>query len=214
MVKIIPAILTNSPEEARELISKAEGLVDRVQIDIIDGEFANNKTIFPEAMESVDTNLLFDYHLMVKNPVNWIEKCVRGQADRVIGQIELMSDQKEFIEKATSLGLKVGLGIDIDTPVTSIDESLFSDIDVLLLMSVKAGFAGQQFELRVWDKIKEIMIIKQKHDARFNLCVDGGITKELYNDMAKTHVNEVAVGKRIFEDSLKENLELFNEAYG
>lgn len=211
MVKIIPAILTNSPEEARDLISKSEGLVDRVQLDIIDGEYANNKTISPEAMESVDTNLLFDYHLMVKEPVNWIEKCVRGQADRVIGQIEMMNDQKEFIEKATSLGLKVGLGIDIDTPATSIDESLLSDIDVLLIMSVKAGFAGQQFELRVWDKIKEVIIMKQKHDSRFSVCVDGGITKELYNDMGKTHVNEVAVGKRIFEDSLKENLEMFKE---
>ncbi len=211
MVQIIPAILTNNPEDAKGLLLKAEGLVEKVQIDIIDGVFADNKTIFPESLENVETDLLFDYHLMVKDPVNWVEKAVRGQAERVIGQVEMMSDQTEFISKVTSVGLKVGLGIDIDTPVSAIDESLMSDLDVVLLMSVKAGFGGQQFDLRVWDKIKEIVVLKAKHSAKFEICVDGGITKELYNDMDKAGVTEVAVGRRIFGDNLKENLEMFKE---
>ena len=88
MIEIIPSILTNDPEEAREMIARCEGVVDRISIDIIDGKFAGNKTINPGMLSDLDTGLKIDYHLMVAEPVNWVERCLRGQADRVIAQIE------------------------------------------------------------------------------------------------------------------------------
>ena len=65
MIQIIPSILTNDPDELMELIKKCEGLVERVSIDIIDGKFANNKTIDPSILSDIDTALKIDYQLMV-----------------------------------------------------------------------------------------------------------------------------------------------------
>jgi pentose-5-phosphate-3-epimerase len=88
MVEIVPAILTNDPSELRRLVALCEGVVDRVSIDIIDGKFAANKTIDPSALSEIETSLKIDFQLMVEEPVNWVERCVRGGADRIIGHVE------------------------------------------------------------------------------------------------------------------------------
>src|SRR3989304_7877798 len=115
MIEIIPSILTNDPEEARELIARCEGLVDRISIDIIDGKYASNKTIDPSVFEKIDTSLLLDFQLMVYEPVNWVERCVRGQADRIIGHVEQMSDEGEFVGKAREESGYICIGVDIET---------------------------------------------------------------------------------------------------
>src|SRR3990170_3015429 len=132
MIEIIPSILTNDPEEAREMIARCEGIVERVSIDIIDGKFADNKTIDPNALSDIDTNLKIDYQLMVYEPVNWIEKCVHGQADRIIGHVEEMSDQVEFVGKVQEVGLSIGLAIDLETQVYKIDPTILNNLDVVL----------------------------------------------------------------------------------
>src|SRR3990172_6389776 len=156
MIEMIPSILTSDPEEARELIARCEGLVDRISIDIIDGKYASNKTIDPSVFEKIDTSLLLDFQLMVDEPVNWVERCVRGQADRIIGHVEKMSDQIEFVGKVQESGLYVGLALDLDTPVSEIDPVILTNLDVILVMSVKAGFGGQKFDRRALQKIKEL----------------------------------------------------------
>src|SRR5258706_11434111 len=170
MLEIIPAILTNDQDELLGILKQCEGVVDRVQIDIIDGVFANNKTIEPSILEEIETSLLIDYHLMVKEPYDWIERCIRGQADRIIGQIELMRDQVEFVEKATEAGLKVGLAIDVDTPVASIERAIINDLDVILVMSVPAGFGGQEFDPEVLKKIEELDHIRANDKSPFYIC--------------------------------------------
>src|SRR3972149_3713432 len=99
MVLVVPAILTSDPGELTKFLALVEGVVKRVQVDIIDGDFVENKTIDPEVFEHVDTELLVDFHLMVKEPKNWVERCARAGADRIIGQIEMMSSQEEFVGK-------------------------------------------------------------------------------------------------------------------
>lgn len=208
MIKIIPAILTSDPNKAKELVLRSERVVDRIQVDVVDGIFANNKTIRPDSLEDIDTKILFDYHLMVNEPINWVEKVVRGQGDRIIGQVEKMTSQSEFIAKATENSLSVGLAIDLETPVTAVDELVLADLDVVLLMSVKAGFSGQEFNLDVWDKINELVNIRSKNKYKFKICVDGGVTKELIVDMEKTGVDEIVIGPRIFEGEIAENIKL------
>ena len=211
MVKIIPAILTNNPSEAASFIEEAQNVAKRIQFDVIDGVFANNKTLEPTFFKQAELSFEVDYHLMVKDPIKWVEKCVEGQADRIIGQVEQMSDQMEFIKKVQSVALSVGLALDIDTPVSTLSEEILESVDVVLLMSVKAGFGGQEFNLDVWDKIKELVEKRNQINHKFKICVDGGITVELAHDMHKAGVDEVAVGVRIFEGELGENIKLFAE---
>jgi len=207
---IIPAILTDDIDQLTSLESKAEGVVDRIQIDVVDNKFAANSTVDPAVLKNIVTILNLDFHLMVKDPVDWIEHCVGGSKNRIIGQLEYMQSQKDFVEKVKTLGNLSGLGVDLATPLDRLDQAVLADIDVVLLMSVPAGFSGQEFNLSVWDKIKIVSDMRKKLNLKFKICVDGGVTKELVNQMEVSGVDEVAVGKRIFEPDLKENLKLFS----
>ena len=212
MIQIIPSILTNDPEEARELLSRCEGVVDRISIDIIDGKFANNKTIDPSAIADIDTTLKIDYQLIVYEPVNWIERCARAGADRIIGHIEQMSDQVEFVGKVQGVGLSVGLGLDIETTIAKIDSTILTNLDVVLVMSVKAGFGGQEFDKRAINKLKELDEIRIRDDSPFKIHDDGGITLESIYNIHRVGADEVSIGKRIFEGDLGENLKKFQKA--
>src|SRR3990170_5009911 len=212
MIEIIPSILTNDPEEAKELIASCEGIVERVSVDIIDGKFADNKTIDPSALSDIDTNLKIDYQLIVYEPVNWIERCARAGADRIIGHIEQMSDQVEFVGKVQGVGLSVGLGLDIETTIAKIDPTILTNLDVVLVMSVKAGFGGQEFDKRAINKLKELDEIRIRDDSPFKIHDDGGITLESIYNIHRVGADEVSIGKRIFEGDLGENLKKFQKA--
>ncbi|KKQ42688.1 MAG: Ribulose-phosphate 3-epimerase [Microgenomates group bacterium GW2011_GWC1_37_8] len=212
MVEIIPSILTDNPEELRELISLCEGVVQRVSIDIIDGKFADNKTIDPSILFDIDTTLKVDYQLMVVEPVNWVERCVRGQADRIIGHIEHMTNQLEFVGKVQEVGAMVGLALDLDTPVDKLDPTILNNLDVVLVMSVAAGFGGQNFDDRVLDKIKKLDEIRVRDNTPFKIQDDGGITLDKIDDVRLGGVDEVSIGRRLFESDLRSNIEKFTKA--
>lgn len=208
-MKIIPAILTDDLGQLTSLEAKAEGVVDRIQIDVIDNKFANNSTVDPAVLKNIVTSLSLDFHLMVKDPLEWIEHCVANEKNRIIGQIEFMQNQSEFIDKVKLFGCLPGLGIDLETPIQKLGQAVLATIDILLLMSVKAGWDHQEFDLNVFDKIKEAVEIRKKLNLKFKISIDGGVTKELINQMTSFGVDEVFVGKRIFDPDLKSNLELF-----
>lgn len=212
MVEIIPSILTNSPEELRLLLSKVEGLTQRAQIDIVDGVFAANRTLEPSALEEIETDLKLDFHLMTKEPIDWIEGCVRGMADRIIGQIELMSSQIEFVGHVQEVGALVGLAIDIETPVAEIDSAIINSLDVVLVMSVPAGFGGQKFDERALEKIKQLDEIRVRDDTPFRICDDGGISLESIYSQRVAGVDEVAIGKKLFKGDVIKNIDKFKRA--
>jgi ribulose-phosphate 3-epimerase len=218
-MEIIPAINTSDPKEALDLIAKLGDIVlpngyplENVQIDINDGTFENIKTITPEALTEVETKLKIDYHLMVGNPIFWVERCIRSQAERVIGQVEKIPDKLEFVEKATQVGVEVGFALDIDTPIEQIDESLLASIDVILLMTYPAGAGGKKFEEKVFEKIEKLVEIKNRDSTVFKICLDGGITLDNIKKVKLAGVDEVAITKRILEGEIEENLEKFYKA--
>lgn len=209
MIKIIPAILTDNPTKLQEMILKAEDVVDSIQIDVIDGKFADNVTIDPRLLKDIDTNLKLDFHLMVKNPINWIEKCVHVSTDRIIGHIEMMPDQVEFVGKVTEAGLKVGLAIDLSTPVSKLDPAILTNLDVVLVMSVPAGFGGQKFDQKALNKIKKLDEIRVRDDTPYAICEDGGITFDNIDDARVSGVDEVSIGQRLFKGSLDNNIKRY-----
>jgi len=217
MLKISPAILT---DDVKEAISKVETIedaldqhiknhTDHIQIDIVDGIFAENITIVPEALRDVDTSLYLDFQLMVREPINWVGRCVNPSTDRIIGHIEQMSDQVEFVKKVQSLGCKVGLALDIKTPVYMIDPTILTNLDTVLVLSVPAGFGGQTFDKRAINKIKQLDEIRARDDTPYTICDDGGITFEYIDDLRLAGVDEVAIGEKIYKGDLRENIENF-----
>jgi ribulose-phosphate 3-epimerase len=221
MLEIIPSILTNNPQELRELMGKAEGLVERVQIDIVDGVFADNRTIDPLALREVESNLKLDFHLMVKEPINWVEKCASAGAEkqslrpgdlRIIGHIEQMESQVEFVGKVQEVGAAIGLAIDLETKVTRLDETILDNLDVILVMSVAAGFGGQKFEPKTLGKIRELNEVKTRNEALYRICIDGGVTIDNIGKVVKNGVEEVAIGRRLFEGDIQKNIEKFKKS--
>lgn len=220
MIEIVPSILTNSPEEFRKMIEKLKDVIlpygmplKKVQIDINDGQFLGNKTVEPVVMEGVETDLEIDFHLMTKEPIDWVEKCVRGGADRIIGQIEHMSDPIAFLGKVQEAGAKVGLALDIETEIERLDETVLTSLDVILLMCYPAGVGGQKFDERVLDKVKILHEIRMREARLFSICVDGGITIDNIKSVKLAGANEVAIGgKRVFAGDIEVNIENYLKA--
>lgn len=204
MIEIIPAILTNDPEELKEKLGAVEGKVGRVQIDIVDGVFAKNRTIGLETMENLETGLLLDIQLMVKEPIDWVEKCSKlKNVYRIIGHVELMSDENEFIARVRASGRKVGLGIDLDTQLNHWNDSeLLKEVDVILLMAVKAGFGGQEFDQSVLQRVDDFICTRNAYNLSFKICVDGGVNAQNIKQITKAGADEVAVGNAWWEGKL------------
>ncbi len=215
MIEIIPAILTNNAAEFDSLMARAEGVSKRIHIDIIDGVFVDNHTVLPSHMIDYETELLVDYHLMVDEPISWVDRCVSGQADRIIGHIEKMHDQVAFVGKVQSIGTSVGLAIDLHTPVGRLDSTILTNLDVVLVMSIKAGFGGQEFRDETIKKIKRLSELRQRNGFKYKICVDGGINPENIRRVHLSGADEVSVGRRLYEGSIADNINKYRQvAYG
>lgn len=212
MVEIIPSVLTKDINEARQMIKMCDGITQRVQIDIVDGIFAHNVTVKPRELTNLNVFLGLDFHLMVNEPLTWVERCLGVGADRIIGQIEMMSSQKAFVEKVEEHNLRLGLAIDLATPVSKIDTSLFKKLDVILVMSVAAGFGGQTFEIKALDKVAELNKIRIKNKTPFRICVDGGETEDVVDDSVMEGADEIVVGRKLFRGDLQENIKRYLSA--
>ena len=214
MIQIIPAILSNDIKEVGEKLAQVDGVSGKIQIDVIDGVFANNKTVDPSALEFIETDLKLDFHLMTKEPIDWVERAVRGMADRIIGQVEMMTDQVGFVGKVSEVGLSVGLAIDLPTSISKLDPTILTNLDVVLVMSVPAGFGGREFDRRALAKIRELDEIRIRDDTPFKICVDGGINTNNISDVVKAGADELVIGEGLFAGNIKENIDsLMKAAY-
>lgn len=191
-MKIIPSINTDSVFKFMEDFKKCE-IIGRAQVDVSDGIFNDHKSLGPETLTGNESYLDLDYHLMVKDPESWLERCTRSGATRVIGHVEMMTSQKEFVGRATSLGLLVGLAIDIQTPVEAIDSYILPDLDVVLVMSVPSGPSFQVFDERCLPKIKKLVSLKETSSTPFSICLDGGVKVEEISNLENLGVDEVVV---------------------
>ena len=218
-MQIIPSILTDNPKKLSDVISKLNNVIlpngfplERIQIDINDGTFLDVKTTAPETFANLNCAQKLDFHLMVSDPIDWVDRCVRVKGDRVIGQIEHMSDQSAFIRRILELGIKAGLAVDIETELLRIDPNVIRNLEILILMTYPAGKGGQDMNEGIYDKIEQLKEIKLKGGYNFNICLDGGITLDNIKRVKLTGIDEVAIGNRIIDGDIEENLEEFYKA--
>ena len=197
--EIIPVILTKSTTDLESKIRAVEESVKRVQIDIVDGNFAANLTISPEVLSRLETTLSFDIHLMVKKPLTWIEKCHLALADRLISQVEAVDDQEKFIAQVIESGMAAGLAIGLETKLKELNLEALAACDTVLLLAVETGFGGQEFNRSVLGKIKSLKKIREENNFHFKIGVDGGLNQENIRQVALAGADELIVGGAIFQ---------------
>lgn len=172
-LEIIPGILEETPEKAEEKLKLVLPFAKTVHIDFIDGSFAPYKTFQdPSFFAKYRDKILLEVHLMVSDPLNYLEIFAKAGFKRFIGHLEKMPDQKEFIQKAKKFG-EAGLALDLETSTQKIKVPL-DDLSTILLLTVKAGKSGQQFEKK---RLSDFVFL-QKKAPDLILTADGGLNQE------------------------------------
>ncbi len=204
-MKIFPAILSQDVNiVARQVeLVKDQPQVQTVQIDVIDGYYADNLTVTPVDLVNLDFGQLqADFHLMVDEPLDYLYEIRDHQKElpvrAVIGQIEKMTYQDQFVQEAKKQGFKAGLSLDLYTPVVSVEPAALAELDVIQLMAIKAGFQGQKFSPAVFDKLKELQQLKKERGYHFEIIVDGGVKFSQFAQLKKLGVDGAAIGSLLW----------------
>ena len=212
-IQISPSILAGDFSNLGSEIKRLEqGGADMIHVDVMDGHFVPNLTIGPPVIKSLRkyTNLPFDVHLMISPVHKYIKNFSDAGSDIITIHPEATEDVKDSIDLIKSLGKKVGLSLNPDTPIEII-ENYFEEINLVLVMTVYPGFGGQKFISKILEKIKNLKKIKDEKKFKFDIEVDGGINFENNNMVINAGANILVSGTTIFKDNngdIKKNIEL------
>jgi len=194
MTKIIPTILTDNEDEYHKRLLMAEHVSDLIQIDIIDGKFANNKTIGTDIVKKYPSSANLEIQLMVVYPQNYIDDLMFVEhVSRIIVPFEGESGLPETFYHIKNHDKQVGLSINPETPVTGVIH-LLDSIDMLLLLGVNPGFSGQNFQEHVIEKVKQV----KKLDPSLAVEVDGGINFENAPNISSAGADFLAVNSTLY----------------
>ncbi len=204
-MNILPAILTDSFLTLQNQVEsvKSSDLINTIHIDIIDGQFADNITVTPLDLTVADFDQFkVDFHLMTEEPMDFAFECA-GLREylpirQIIGQVERMSHQMDFIEEVRRNNWEPALALDLFTPLEAIDEDVWSQLHSILIMTVEAGAQQQVFNRIALEKVKEIRRVYPKLE-QMNIMVDGGVKTLNTKEILQSGANEIVVGSAIWE---------------
>lgn len=195
MVMITPTIFVRNSAALQERLELYEEMVKRIQLDVADEEFTFKPTLGVEKMLAAPTTLEKDVHLMIVEPIDWLEKCQEEGVRTAIGHIEYMSSQKEFVEEAKRLGLKAGLAVDLETDLKELDWLTAKTADMILIMAVRAGKEGQEFNAEALKRVQEL----RKKGFMGEICIDGGVNEETIGKCVKAGADVLAMGSCLWQ---------------
>jgi ribulose-phosphate 3-epimerase len=210
LIMIVPALLTDNREELIRMVNLCAGFTDYVQIDIMDGEFVPSRSIGPQDLENWHPSTRCEAHLMVNDPLSWLEPLCRIGIKRIIYHFEIEKDHLEIISKLREMNMEVGIAVNPFTPLDSF-EFLVGKADTFLFLSVDPGFYGSPFIPEVLEKLKSF---KNKYPQKM-AGIDGGIKLDNVLNAKTAGADYACVGSAILksnnpEDAYKRFVELWN----
>jgi ribulose-phosphate 3-epimerase len=201
MKKIAPSILSADFSRLGDEVRAVEKAgADVIHVDVMDGHFVRNITIGPLVVRGLKklTSLPLDVHLMIENPERYIEPFAQAGSDWITIHAEVCPNLKRMVKKIRQLNVRPGVVINPSTSLKTLDPIL-EEIDLVLLMSVNPGFAGQPFIPSTSKKIERLRkTIEQNHYA-LEIEVDGGINLENIGEVSRAGGDIFVLGTGIFK---------------
>lgn len=196
----------------QEMQKTAENGARYLHFDVMDGMFVPSISFGMPVLASIHnaTNQLMDVHLMVQEPIRYIEAFQKAGADLVTIHLEACEDVEATITTIHECGMKVGLSICPETDAKMVLPYL-SEVDMILVMSVHPGFGGQKFIPESLEKIRKIRAMIAERGLSVDIQVDGGICLANVRDVLDAGANIIVAGSAVFKGDPEKNTKDFME---
>ena len=201
MITISPSLLAaDFTRLNQELADIKAGGAEMIHLDVMDGHFVPNISFGMPVINALKkvSDLIFDVHIMISNPQQYLEELKKSGADIVTFHLEANGDPSETIDKIHALGMKAGIAISPDTDGASVLPYL-SKIELVLVMTVIPGFGGQKFRADMMPKLEMISAkAKELHLDQLMIQVDGGVARDTIAQCGANGANCFVAGSAIF----------------
>lgn len=196
----------------REMKKTEENGAAYIHFDVMDGMFVPSISFGMPVLASIHdaTKQFMDAHLMVQEPIRYVEAFQKAGADSVTVHLEACEDVKTTLDKIHACGMKAGLAVNPETDVKELVPYL-EDVKMILIMSVHPGFGGQKFIPESLDKIRAVRTMLNEKNLDTDIQVDGGIYMENVREVLDAGANVIVAGSAVFKGDAGENTAKFME---
>ena len=183
-----------------------------IHFDVMDGMFVPSISFGMPVLASIHdaTEQFMDAHLMVQEPIRYVEAFQKAGADYVTVHLEACEDVKTTLDKIHACGMNAGLAVNPETDVKELVPYM-EDVEMILIMSVQPGFGGQKFIPESLDKIREVRAMLNEKNLETDIQVDGGIYVENVREVLDAGANVIVAGSAVFRGDAGENTAKFME---
>lgn len=198
---ILPSLLLcDFGNLAAEVNRLQDAGINALHLDVMDGHFVPNLSYGMPIVEGLRnlTDMPLDVHLMISNPTSYVQQFVDAGSDLLTVHVEACEDPVSVIKQINESGIASGIALNPATEIDAID-SVLADVDVVLVMSVQAGFGGQSFQPVALEKLRQLAALREANGYSWSLEVDGGINTTTVRDCFQAGADWFVAGSAIFK---------------